>query len=262
MRIYWELASRSFRQVLTYRGATFAGLFTNAVFGVIIASTFVGFYGAVDGGSVRGWSEQQTLTLMWISQAILMVMFVWGWWEVARTIQTGQIAMDLLKPMNFVAYWLARDLGRAAAQMLVRFIPTFIIGNLLYDLLAPATPANAAAFLASLLLGVIVSFGWRFLLNATSFWLVDHRGINYLALAAMNFFSGLLIPLAFLPSPLLTVVNLLPLRAIVMIPGEIYLGQIPIMEGLAIQAFWSVALLLLCGWVLSRGEKKLVVQGG
>lgn len=262
MRIYWELALRSFRQVLTYRGATFAGLFTNAIFGIIIASVFVGYYNAVDGGSVRGWSEQQTITLMWINQSILMVMFVWGWWEIARTIQTGAIAMDLLKPVNFVGYWLSRDLGRAAAQMIVRFIPTFLIGNLLYDLLAPASLANAIAFGCSLALGVIVSFGWRFLLNASGFWLVDHRGINYLALAAMNILSGLLIPLSFLPDPILTIVNLLPLRAIVMIPGEIYLGQIPIAEGLAIQVFWAIALLLLGNWVLSLGEKKVVVQGG
>lgn len=262
MRIYLELAVRSFRQVLTYRGATLAGLFTNAIFGVIIASVFTGYYGAVDGGAVRGWTEQQTITLMWINQSILMVMFLWGWWEIARTIQTGSVAMDLLKPVSFVGYWLARDLGRAAAQMIVRFIPTFLIGNLLYSLLPPSSVVNAVAFGASLALGVIVSFGWRFLLNISGFWLVDHRGVNYVALAAINILSGLLIPLAFLPDPILTVVNLLPFRAIVMIPGQIYLGQIPIAEGLAIQAFWSVALLLLGGWILSYGEKKLAVHGG
>jgi len=262
MRIYRELALRSFRQVLTYRGATLAGLFTNAIFGVIIASVFIGYYGAVDGAAVRGWSEQQTITLMWISQSILMVMYLWGWWEIARTIQTGAVAMDMLKPVNFVGYWLSRDLGRAAAQMIVRFVPTFIIGNLLYSLLAPASIANAVAFFASIALGVVVSFGWRFLLNISGFWLVDHRGINYVAMAAINILSGLLIPLAFLPDPILAVVNLLPFRAIVMIPGEIYLGQIPIAEGLAIQVFWSVALLLLGGWVFSLGEKKVVVQGG
>jgi ABC-2 type transport system permease protein len=262
MRIYRELAVRSFRQVLTYRGATLAGLFTNAIFGVIIASVFIGYYGAVDGAAVRGWSEQQTITLMWISQSILMVMYLWGWWEIARTIQTGAVAMDMLKPVNFVGYWLSRDLGRAAAQMIVRFVPTFIIGNLLYSLLRPASVANAVAFFASIALGVVVSFGWRFLLNISGFWLVDHRGINYVAMAAINILSGLLIPLAFLPDPILAVVNLLPFRAIVMIPGEIYLGQIPIAEGLAIQVFWSVALLLLGGWVFSMGEKKVVVQGG
>jgi len=262
MRIYLELAVRSFRQVLTYRGATLAGLFTNAIFGVIIASVFIGYYDAVDGGAVRGWTEQQTLTLMWINQSILMVMFVWGWWEIARTIQTGAIAVDMLKPVNFIGYWLSRDLGRAAAQMIVRFVPTFTIGNLLYSLLAPASAANAVAFLVSLALGVVVSFGWRFLLNISGFWLVDHRGINYVALAAINILSGLLIPLAFLPDPILAVVNLLPFRAIVMIPGQIYLGQISVVEGLAIQAFWSVALLAIGGWVFSLGEKKVVVQGG
>ncbi|MGC4190393.1 MAG: ABC-2 family transporter protein [Thermomicrobiales bacterium] len=262
MRVYWELAVRSFRQVLTYRGATLAGLFTNSIFGVIIASVFIGYYQAVDGAAVRGWTEQQTLTLMWLNQSTLMVMFVWGWWEVARTIQTGAIAMDMLKPVNFVGYWLSRDLGRAAAQMIVRFIPTFLIGNLLYSLLAPASTANAVAFLASLVLAVVVSFGWRFLLNISGFWLVDHRGMNYVAIAAMNILSGLLISLSFLPDPILFAVNLLPFRAIMMIPGQIYLGQIPIAEGLAIQAFWSVALLVLGGWVLSLGEKKVVVQGG
>jgi len=262
VRVYLELGIRSFRQVLTYRGATLAGLFTNSIFGVILASIFLGFYASTGGADVRGWSQSQTLTLTWLNQSMLMVVYMWGWWEVARSIQTGSIAMDFLKPVNFVSYWLSRDLGRALAHLLVRGLPTFIIGNLLYDLLPPQSAANAIAFLPSVAFAVVVSFAFRFLLNITGFWVIDHRGINYVAMATLNLLSGFMIPLAFLPDPVLAVVNLLPFRAIIMIPGEIYLGQIPIWEGIGIQLFWSVAMLAASAWLLSLGERKVVVQGG
>jgi ABC-2 type transport system permease protein len=262
VRVYRELGIRSFGQVLTYRGATLAGLFTNSVFGVILASIILGFYASVDGASVRGWNQSQAVTQTWINQSLLMITFMWGWWEVARSIQTGAIAMDFLKPTNFLFYWLSRDLGRAVAHTLVRGIPTFIVGNLLYNLLAPPTVTNAVAFVVSISLAVVVSFGLRFILNVSGFWIIDHRGVNYAAMAILNLLSGFLVPLAFFPDPVLTVINLLPFRAIIMIPAEIYLGQIPILEGLAIQAFWCVALLAIASWLLSLGERKLVVQGG
>ncbi|MGI8484147.1 MAG: ABC transporter permease [Thermomicrobiales bacterium] len=262
VRVYLELAKRSFRQVLTYRGATLAGLFTNSIFGVIIASIFLGFYASSGSGDVRGWSAQQTLTFTWINQSLLMVVYMWGWWEIARSIQTGSIVMDFLKPVNFLSYWMSRDLGRAAAHFLVRGLPTFLIGNLLYDLLPPRSFANGAAFLLSIVFAVTVSFTLRFLLNISGFWVIDHRGINYVAMAMLNLLSGLLIPLAFFPDPVLTIVNLLPCRAILMIPNEIYLGQIDIWEGLGVQIFWTLALIAISAWVLSLGERKVVVQRG
>ncbi|MGI8404690.1 MAG: ABC transporter permease [Thermomicrobiales bacterium] len=262
MRVYWELGVRSFRQVLTYRGATIAGVFTNSIFGVIIASIFLGFYASSGTADVRGWSAQQTLTLTWINQSLLMVVYMWGWWEVARSIQTGSIVMDFLKPVNFLSYWMSRDLGRATAHFLVRFIPTFIIGNLLYDLLPPRSFANGAAFLFSIVFAVTVSFTLRFLLNISGFWVIDHRGINYVAMATLNLLSGFMIPLAFFPDPVLRVINLLPFRAIMMIPGEIYLGQIGIWQGLGIQLFWTLVLIAVSAWVFSFGERKVVVQGG
>ena len=39
-----------------------------------------------DGGmtAVEGWSRDQTITLVWINQSLLMVVYLWGWWEVTR----------------------------------------------------------------------------------------------------------------------------------------------------------------------------------
>ncbi len=265
MRLYMELAKRSFQQQLTYRSAALAGVFTNSIFGLMISGVYMGLYasqGPAADDIVRGWSAEQTLTLVWINQSLLMTVYMWGWWEVIHTIQSGAIVSDLLKPMDFLTYWLSRDLGRAAAHFLIRGIPTFATGWVFFEPLLPASAARWAAFLISIVLAVIVSFLLRFMLNLAGFWVLDHRGLNYMTIATLNLLSGFLIPLAFFPGPVRAVADVLPFRAIIMIPNEIYLGHIPIMQGLAIQASWVVVMLVAARWIMSRGERKVVVQGG
>ncbi|HEV2067838.1 MAG TPA: ABC-2 family transporter protein [Thermomicrobiales bacterium] len=265
MRLYVELARRSFRQQLTYRGAALAGLFTNSIFGLMIAGVYMGLYASEDPAGdvvVRGWSADETLTLVWINQSLLMTVYMWGWWEVIRTIQSGSIVTDLLKPMDFLSYWLSRDLGRAAAHFLIRGLPTFAVGNLFFDLLPPGSVLRWGAFMLSILFAVVVSFLFRFMLNLAGFWIFDHRGLNYVAMASLNLLSGFLIPLAFFPGPLRALADALPFRAIIMIPNEIYLGQISMFQGLGLQMGWIAIMVLGARWIMSRGEKKVVIQGG
>jgi len=263
MRLYVELARTSFQQQFAYRAATLAGLFTNGVFGIMLASIFIAFYRSQSApGSVAGWSEDQAVTLIWINQSLLMIVFLWGWWEVTRSIQSGAIVSELLKPFDYFSYWLSRDLGRAFAHLFIRGIPTFAIGILLFDLLPPENIAAAIAFPGSVALAVTVSFCLRFLSNLAGFWVLDQRGIAMMYVAVLTFFSGMLIPLDFLPGPLQSLANLLPFRAVIMVPNEIYLGRTPIWQGLALQLFWIAVLVLVAKWVLRAGEQKLVVQGG
>ena len=44
MRWMWEVATRAYRRQATYRGATFAGVFTNTVFGFILAYVLLAVY--------------------------------------------------------------------------------------------------------------------------------------------------------------------------------------------------------------------------
>lgn len=265
MRLYLELARRSFQQQLAYRGATLAGIFTNSIFGIMIASVFLALYRSQGNGGtqpVEGWSRDQTITLVWINQSLLMTVYMWGWWEVTRNIQSGAIVSDLLKPYDYFFYWLSRDLGRACAHFLIRGIPTFLIGALLFDVLGPADAACGAAFLLSIALAVVTSFCLRFVANLVGFWVMDYRGIAAIYVAVVNLLSGMLVPLAFLPGPVRAAANVLPFQAVLMIPNEIYLGHIAIWQGLGLQLFWIGALTVAARCVMSLGERQLVVQGG
>jgi ABC-2 type transport system permease protein len=265
MRLYLELARRSFQQQFAYRGTALAGIFTNGIFGIMIASVFLALYRSQGNGgteSVEGWSRDQTITLVWINQSLLMTVYMWGWWEVTRNIQSGAIVSELLKPYDYFSYWLARDLGRAFAHFLIRGIPTFLIGVLLFDVMAPENPARGAAFLISVALAVVTSFCLRFISNLFGFWVMDYRGIAMMYIAVITLLSGMLTPLAFLPGPVRTIANVLPFRAVIMIPNEIYLGQIEIWQGLGLQLFWIAVLIVAARYLMSLGERQLVVQGG
>lgn len=265
MRLYLELARRSFQRHLAYRAATLAGLFTNAVFGVLIASVFVALYrgrDATETGSVAGFTLPEILTFVWVGQSLIMVVYLWGWWEVAAAIESGDIITDLMKPIDYYAYWFSRDLGRAACHVLTRFVPTMLAGALVYDLALPRSVATWAAFALSVALAVSVSFAWRFLLNLTAFWLLDVRGVHTLAVGLVSFFSGMLVPLPFFPDGLRRVAELLPFRAIVMLPVEVLLGHRSAGAALALQASWAVALALLGQAVLALAVRRVVVQGG
>lgn len=262
--LYLQVARQSFRRHLAYRGATLAGLFTNAVFGVLIASVYTALYrsrGDAD-PSVAGFTLSEVLTFIWVGQSLIMVSYLWGWWEVAASIQSGDVVADLMKPIDYYAFWLSRDLGRAACHFLVRFVPTLLIGALLYRLALPHSWRTCLAFACSLVLAVIVSFAFRFILNIGAFWLVDVRGLASVATMATNLFSGLLVPIPFFPPWLRTVTELLPFRAFVMVPIEVFLGHGNPITALGLQLFWAVALSLLARAVLKIGVHKVVVQGG
>lgn len=262
--LYLQVARQSFRRHLAYRGATLAGLFTNAVFGVLIASVFSALYRSRGDTetAVAGFTLTETLTFIWLGQSLIMLVYLWGWWEVAVAIQSGDVVADLMKPIDYYAFWLSRDLGRAACQFLVRFAPTLLIGAVLYRLAWPRSVGIWLAFGCSLVLAVIVSFALRFILNASAFWLLDVRGLMSVATMATNLFSGLLVPIPFFPPWLRTVTEFLPFRAFVMMPIEIFLGHGNPVAALGIQLFWAVVLSLLARTVLKIGVRKVVVQGG
>jgi hypothetical protein len=142
----------------------------------------------------------------------------------STSIQTGNVVVDLMKPIDYYGYWLSQDLGRAVCHVLTRFIPTFLVGSLLYDVASPSSLARWPLFAISVLLAVLVSFAFRFMLNAAAFWMTDVAGIRAIALVATNFLSGLLVPLTFFPPWLRTIAELHPFRALITEPIDVFLG--------------------------------------
>ncbi len=263
MRLYWEIARRGYRRYAAYPAATIAGLFTNTVFGFMRGYVLLALYD--NRGEIGGYDAQDTITYIWLTQAMIGAVALWGWQELALRIRTGDIATDLARPVDLQSSGLAFDLGRAFYQMIFRGLPPLAVGALVFDLTAPSNPLLWLAFLLSVLLAVCVSFAFRFVYNLAAFWLLDYRGTMLLAVITTSFFSGFLIPVRFFPDWLEAIAHATPFPAMVQLPIDIFVGAASgaeVLGVLAIQAGWAAALLVIGRAMLGAGTRRLVVQGG
>ena len=249
-----------FRRWSAYRMATAAGAFTNSVFGLIKASITLGAIAAA-GGTLAGYDKVQGSTYAWFTQAFLAPVYVFGWNELALRVRSGDIAVDLARPVDLQLSWLFADLGRAAYSLLPRGIPPLLVGALTFGLAVPGGPGPWLLGLVSLTLGVAVSFCCRFALNLSAFWLLDVRGPLTLYVVLSNVLSGLIVPVAWFPGWLGVVADCTPFPSMLMAPVDVVMGRSGI-GTVGVQALWLVGTLGLGRVVLARATRKLVVQGG
>ena len=262
MRAYWALSRRAFRRYSTYRGATVGGLLTNTAFGFMRGYVLLALYRSRP--NAGGWDATDAITYIWLTQAILMTVAMWGWNELGDRVRTGSIATDLVRPLDIQWGLLAEDYGRAAYQLLARGVVPLATGAVFFDLRIPQDPRIWLAFLASLAIGTGVSFGVRFIANAAAFWIIETRGINIAYSIAVNLLSGFIIPVVLFPGWLRSLSRFLPFASVIQTPIEVFLGKHGVFPigTLAVQALWLVALLGLGRLVLRAGTRHLVVQGG
>jgi ABC-2 type transport system permease protein len=262
VRLDWEIAKRGWRRHAAYPWATAAGIFTNTIFGFIQAYILLAVFRHRT--QVGDYDASDAVTYVWLAQALIMTVYAFGWTELALRIRDGSIATDLARPLDPQRYWLAFDLGRAPYHLIFRGILPFAVGAAVFRLHYPSPP-DLVAFFVSVVLAVVVSFGFRFLYNSAAFWLVDIRGVVTLALTVSLFFSGMILPLTFFPSWLRAIAYALPFASIMQTPIDVWLGKHhgPELAGiLALQAAWALALLAAGRLTLRLGARKLVIQGG
>jgi ABC-2 type transport system permease protein len=263
VRLYWEVARRALQRQFVYRTENLAGLITNAFFGYLRAAVFLAVYQATS--DLGGYDAQTAVTYMWVTQAMIMIVALWGWWDIELTIRTGDVVSDLSKPFAYLGFWLARDLGRAAYFTVFRAAPILLVGQLSFGLRWPSSLAAWLAFLIGLVLATAVSFGWRFLLNLSAFWTTDARGLGAVALAASMFLGGFVLPIRYFPDWMQPVILALPFASITQTPADLFVERVQGVAAiglLGLQLVWAAGLLGLSQLVLMLATRRVVIQGG
>jgi len=234
VRLFWELAQRSFQRHLTYRAATLAGLATNVFFGFLRVAVMTALYGTRT--EVAGMDLASAITFTGLAQAVIAYLSIFGWYDLMRSVNSGEVASDLLKPLGYFRFWLALDLGRASVAFLLRGVSIMLLYLCFFPIIVPDRPMQWVALGASFILS----------------WL-------------LRVLSGFFMPLRFFPDWFQTFCYLTPFPSMVTTTIEIYLGLLTgpaLVQALFVQLFWIVVMILACQRVLRAGVHRLVIQGG
>ena len=263
MRTFLHILKLAILQQTTYRTALIAGLATNFFFGLFRAAVVLALYGAQS--EVNGLSLGGALTYVAMGQALIAFLMVFGTYDLMATVYSGGIGADLIRPAPLFSLWLARDLGRALVNLVIRGLLLVLALSLFYQLLFPADWRGWLWTALSLALSWLVSFAWRFLVNLAAFWTPDARGIGRAAFTFSQMLSGFIIPLRLYPDWFARLCELTPFPSMVNTSLEVYLGitgGAALWRALATQLAWFALLGLACHLVLRAGLRRLVIQGG
>lgn len=261
MSVYPAVFVARFRVLLQYRAAALAGLGTQVFWGFIRVAVFTAFYRS--SSATQPLSESEIITYLWLTQALLLLLPWRPDSEIETLVRTGQVAYELVRPIDLHSLWYARALAQRTAPALLRCLPMFALALGLFGMGLPAGPFAALAFAVSLAAAVLLSAAMTTLLSVSLLFTTSGKGVQLLSNSIVNFFSGSLVPLALFPGWLVAVSEALPFRGLMDTPFRLYLGHTGEWAWLVgHQLAWTAALVLLGRWLVRLALRRMEVLGG
>lgn len=268
---YRALFGARFRSLLQYRAAALAGFGTQCWWGVIKVMVLAAFYASAPGE--HPLTLTQVITYTWLGQGLLGMLPWTGDGELQQMVRTGNIAYEFLRPVDIYGFWYVRALSGRAVPTILRLIPmVLLVGVALpfaglgdWALKPPSGWQASGLFAISITATLLLSSAFSTLINISMLWTVSGYGLNNLAMPVVVIFSGMIVPLPLFPDWMQWFLNILPFRGLVDVPYRIYFADLTGMDAafaIAHQVGWTVALIILGHWLMGRGMKRAVVQGG
>ncbi|GLV54116.1 daunorubicin ABC transporter permease [Dictyobacter sp. S3.2.2.5] len=262
MSTYLAFFVKSFKKSLAYRSQVWLSIVGNCISIAIQIAIWKALLGS---GSVSGVSLPNMIIYTILNTAVAAVLMNGLISDANKRLNTGDIALDLLKPLHYPLYLFIDQLGKSAFRLIFTALPTLLIAGLFFGFTAPASFSSGLAFFVALLIALLISFALGYLIALLSFWFLTTMHFEWTFIGLMAVFSGSYLPIWFFPPGWLEVAQALPFQFLGYVPAALYMGKIPGGSAwltLSIGMAWALGLLGLTGWLWSTSMKRLVVQGG
>ncbi|WP_018353495.1 ABC transporter permease [Longispora albida] len=232
------------------------------MFGFLRCSVLLTVAAAGAGGTLVGYNPAQLATYVWVSQGLIGVINFWTQLDLVERIKSGNIAADLLRPMDIMWMQLATELGRSLFGLVLRFTLPITVGAIFFDLYLPGKPHVYLLFVVAMVLSVLVGFLCRYILCLLCFWFLDIRGFWTAWVLCSGLLGGLQFPLPVWPDWLVTTLWVAtPFPLLLQGPLDVLVeresGAV-----IGLQVVWLVILFGVSRLMQGRALRKLVVQGG
>ncbi|HAU87623.1 MAG TPA: hypothetical protein DCW90_19670 [Lachnospiraceae bacterium] len=210
--------------------------------------------------------------------------------NIAEDIKSGNISMNLTKPINYKIMVLFRHIGSKAGEA-IGLIPLLIVAFLLTNHVGTISGTQFIAFLVSTVLAFFLVFSFSYIIGLVTFWTTNYWGVQFFTNTIMGLFSGQLVAinfyielgkglmdftgkLAFIQSHAFVsffhvlgiVAYCLPFQSMYYTPMSLLSGMINKPQDIAIhlllQVFWLVVLNGIICIMWNRAQKKITILGG
>jgi ABC-2 type transport system permease protein len=261
LRAYRSMARMGLRSLLAYQ--------TSFVFGML-ASTFGAmsmlylWRSVLAAGPRHGFDWPQMKAYLLVAYVAGSLVSSYTDYRMANRIRQGEVAIDLVRPVDYQWSRFAESLGfavyEAGTALVVAIASAALLGGV-----PPPNPDTFGLFIVSAILVFPLRFGIVYMSGLLVFWTQNYVGLQAARIALITLFSGALVPLAFLPEPLRIASAYLPFAGMASTPALLYSGALAggaAATAVVVQVVWSAGLWLLARAMWSSACRKLTVHGG
>lgn len=265
---YFAYLKIKFLNEIQYKIAAIAGVLTQIAWGGMYIMLYTVF---LSNSTNQTMTISQMSTYIWLQQGLYMLYNLWSMdTGIMEQIQDGSISMELIKPISLYKIWHAKTLGRKLALVLLRIIPLIIICNIIplgvYGFSLPVSLRAGILFVISLILSTLLVMSYIMIIYIAIIFAKSHRGIKMVFQLVAEFFSGVVIPIAFMPDKLIQILKFTPFYYMQNLPFNIYIGYITdekeIINSIIVQILWIALLTIIGKTILDKKIKKIEIQGG
>lgn len=215
--------------------------------------------------TLNGMTFNQAFIYIGVASTIFILFQTYPDWYLSFKIRSGDIVMDLLKPLDVQIQVWAYSMGGSLSKLITTTLPCLIVifgifrASLSFGL-------NIPFFIISVVIAASLSYVFDFIIGITSFYTESIWGISVTKEALVLFLSGAIVPISFFPQNIQVVLRYLPFQAIYNIPLTILtsdtMGIVHYLSALLVQVGWLVVLVIISRLYYRKALGQLTINGG
>lgn len=251
------------QETMAYRTSYFVNIFSQSVSYIAIFFLWKAVY--ISGPTIGGmaWTDMQGYLLISLFTSALISGS--SEFRVTRAIWSGNIAVELVRPVDYQRANFAITIGNGLAEGVLVAVLGLIFAALIGFSTPPDYPITWFYFVVAMLFSFTIKFLVVYIFGLFIFWTTSGMGLAWIRKGLTDFFSGAVIPLSFFPGWLQGIADFLPFRGIVFVPGTIFIEKMTetqIFMSFALDVVWIVALWYLAKVIWHFAMRKITIQGG
>lgn len=259
--MYWSLMVCNFKQQFQYRGSLYLSIIGQFTWLYIEVSIWTAL---LKNGVSDGRDLAMMVTYVLISMLIRSITYNNIAGVIGEKVRSGTIAIELIRPVSLKWFLFYQQLSQNTFSTLFIGAPVVFAGVLIWGASIPGF-MNGCLFLISLVLSIILSFYFQYIMGLFSFWAKDGTCSRMMASGLRTIFSGSTVPLWFYPEFLRNICNILPFRLMFFEPMAIYLGDYRLSGAfriLGLQLIWILIFFLAERFIWFKIQNSITIQGG
>ncbi len=265
LKKYFSIVRAGILDALQFRLAMFVTFIGNILYLLLVYNLWKAIYASSSESVINGMTFTDTIIYLVFASALFTFMEMWIVWNMGRDIQSGQIVVDLLKPMKYRRLLFCNGCGEMLVKFFTTFLPTAIVVFFVSDG-AIKLGFNVLLFCLSVGMSMIINYYICFFTGTICMHTESIWGVNVVKEVVAALLSGAAIPIVFFPEAARKIVMLLPFQGIVNSPLTILLhpeySAVEILKVLGLQLFWVLAMRFISQMFFSVSLKKITVNGG